>query len=223
MHTLRLPPPLVALCCGLTLACNDPGTDPGEFRAIDSMTLRPAFATIQIGQSVRLTAELHDADGELLTDRTVTWTSSAPEVAVVASGLVTGVDNGQAVIAAAADGRSDSARITVQLSVAEVRIEPESPVIVVGSFVQLKATPLSPEGVPLTDRIVRWTTLNPTVAGVSVGKVTGRRPGTAEIVATVDDRSASIMVQVFPNTGGPPSPPSAVRGRAGAVGFPDGR
>lgn len=205
-----LPVVLAVLCAGLSLACADEGPSVG-LATVEVITLRPAAATIEVGQQLRLTAVLHDAGGELLTDHPVTWSSSRPDVATVDEGLVTGLTNGEAEITAGADGLSASTRVTVRLEVARVLITPEAPTVVVGSSVQLKATALSPEGSPLGDRVVRWSTLAPDVASVSVGKVTGRRPGSAEIVATVDRASNSVMVEVSPD-GGAPAPPASSAG-----------
>lgn len=186
----------------LLLACDD--TEPlAQPSAVATLSLRPTSATIQIGQRLNLTPTLLDADGAELTGRAIVWTSSNPDVATVASGLVTGVDDGQAVITAAADGQSAQTRITVQLEVAEVVIEPESPVIATGTSVQLHATPLGPAGLPLDDRLAQWISLNPRVAIVNVGKVRGLRVGTAQIVARVEDRSAETTVSVVPNISGP--------------------
>lgn len=186
----------------LFLACDDQGPEPAESSTVATMSLRPTAATIQIGQRLTLIPTLLDAGGVPLTDRPVTWTSSNPDVATVASGLVTGVDDGESVITAAADGRSATARVTVQLAVSQVVITPESPVIAVGTSVQLMATPLGPDGTPLDDRLAQWISLNTRVAIVNVGKVRGLRVGTAEIVATVDDQSATTTVLVLPNISG---------------------
>lgn len=190
------------LLTALAPACDDEGPDPAALGTVASMTLRPAHATIEIGQRVKLTAVLHDAEGEEITERAVRWSSSNPDVAVVESGLVTGVDDGVAEITATADGRSAGARITVQLVVTEVRITPDAPSIATGTSVQLMATPLSPDGVPLDDRVVDWRSLHPRIAVVSVGKVRGLRPGTADILAIVDDESAMTTVSVLPNVSG---------------------
>ncbi|HUF34906.1 MAG TPA: Ig-like domain-containing protein [Gemmatimonadales bacterium] len=186
----------------LLLACNDaePLAQPS---AVATLSLRPTSATIQIGQRLNLTPTLLDGDGAELTDRAISWTSSNADVATVASGLVTGVNDGQAVITATAEGRTAQTRVTVQLEVAEVVIEPQSPVIATGTSVQLTATPRGPAGLPLDDRLAQWISLNPRVAIVNVGKVRGLRVGTAQIVATVEGRSAETTVSVVPNISGP--------------------
>ena len=59
---------------------------------VASVSVSPASATLQIGQTVQLTATPKDANGNPLTGRTITWGSSNTAVATVTgSGLVTGV------------------------------------------------------------------------------------------------------------------------------------
>jgi len=63
----------------------------------------------------QLTATLRDASGNILTGRTVAWTSSNTMVATVTqSGTVTAQDRGNATITAASEGRSGTASVVVQ-------------------------------------------------------------------------------------------------------------
>jgi Big-like domain-containing protein len=82
--------------------------------AVATVTLIPAAASMNIGASLQLATILEDAIGNIATDRPVTWTSSAPSVASVsASGRVTGVGAGSAVIEAMSEQRKGRATITV--------------------------------------------------------------------------------------------------------------
>ncbi len=66
------------------------------------------------GRTLALTAVATDSSGRTLTDRPITWSSSAPSIASVSStGLVTGLVQGEAFIAASSEGQRDSLRITV--------------------------------------------------------------------------------------------------------------
>jgi hypothetical protein len=81
---------------------------------VASVSVTPASANIGAGQAVQLTATVRDASGNVLTGRTVTWSSSNPSVAVVyPTGLVTGIAVGSATITATSEGQSGSATITV--------------------------------------------------------------------------------------------------------------
>ena len=81
---------------------------------IANITIAPTNDTLLVGESLQLTATLRDAANNIVTGRTVQWTSTSPTVASVSgSGLVTGVADGNATITATVDGRSASAAIRV--------------------------------------------------------------------------------------------------------------
>ena len=82
--------------------------------AVATVTLIPAAASVMIGESLQLATILEDEIRNVATDRPVTWTSSAPSVATVsASGRVTGVGRGSAVIEAMSEQKSGTATVTV--------------------------------------------------------------------------------------------------------------
>ncbi len=81
---------------------------------VDSVALTPLSVSTAVGETVQFTATPLDAAGNALSGKTVTWSSSDPNVAAVtASGLATGVWVGAATITAASDGKSAGAAIRV--------------------------------------------------------------------------------------------------------------
>ncbi len=81
---------------------------------VASVAVSPAVASVQVGQMAQFSATLQDANGNALTGRTVTWSSSDAAVATVnGSGLVTGVAAGSATITATSEGKSGTAAVTV--------------------------------------------------------------------------------------------------------------
>src|SRR5207253_2799246 len=81
---------------------------------VATVTVSPAAAAVQPGQTVQLTATTKDANGNILTGRTVTWASNSnPAATVSSSGLVTGVATGTALITATSEGQSGGAAIAV--------------------------------------------------------------------------------------------------------------
>ena len=81
---------------------------------VASVTVTPATASVAVGQTVQLTATLRDANGNVLSGRTVLWTSDNAVAATVdGTGLVSGVSAGPAVITATSEGKSGSASVTV--------------------------------------------------------------------------------------------------------------
>src|SRR5207253_2103473 len=81
---------------------------------VASVTVSPATANLQQGQTRQLTATPQDASGNALSGRVVTWASGNTAVATVSgSGLVSGVAAGSAAITATSEGKSGSASVTV--------------------------------------------------------------------------------------------------------------
>lgn len=81
-----------------------------------SVTVTPASATLPaIGATQQFSAQAKDANGQVVTGKTITWSSSAASVATVStSGLVTAVAEGTAEITAMVGGATGSANVTVQ-------------------------------------------------------------------------------------------------------------
>jgi len=166
---------------------------------VASVVISPVTAVVLVGATVQLTATLKDAAGNLLSGRSVTWTSSAPAVATVSStGLVTGVAAGAVTITATSEGKTGSAAVTVNpVPVASVSVSPATAGIQVGQWGQLTATPLDANGNPLSGRIVSWASSAPAIATVSTGGlVTGVATGTATITAMSEGQSGTAAVTV---------------------------
>ena len=85
---------------------------------VATVSVTPAPDTVRAGLTVTLTATTSDANGNVLTGRTVTWGSDNTSVATVnASGVVTGVSAGTATITATSEGQSGSAGVTVWVGI----------------------------------------------------------------------------------------------------------
>ncbi len=80
--------------------------------AVDSITLNAVSKSIAKGATFQLTATITPTDA---TDKTVTWTSSAPTIAsVTTAGLITGLKSGTATITAkTSNGKSATCAVTV--------------------------------------------------------------------------------------------------------------
>jgi hypothetical protein len=86
--------------------------------AVATVTVTLTSPTVEVGSSIQASAVLKDADGNVLTGRLITWTSSDNGLATVSlSGLVTGVAAGGPVtITATSDGQNGTATVTVLLA-----------------------------------------------------------------------------------------------------------
>ncbi len=184
--------------------CERPVAITGPGGPVASVTVTPAPASVNEGKTVQLAATLKDAAGDVLTGRTVAWTSDNATVATVsAGGLVTGKVAGTATITATSEGQSGTSAVTViHVAVASVAVSPTTATIVVGGTAQLTAIPKDAAGNPLTGRTVTWASNNVAVATVSAGGlVTGKVAGTATITATSEGQSGSAAVAVMASSG----------------------
>jgi glucose/arabinose dehydrogenase len=98
----------------LMSGCGDDGGGNVEPTPVTSVTVAAPQATVQVGQSVQLTATARDPGNIVLEGRSFEWSTSNGAVASVsATGLVTGVAPGPAEITATAEGVPGSIVITV--------------------------------------------------------------------------------------------------------------
>jgi uncharacterized protein YjdB len=167
---------------------------------VASVTVAPATAALQSGQTAQLTATPKDANGNPLSGRVVTWSSNNTSVATVnGSGLVTaGAASGSATITATSEGQSGTASVSVTfVPVASVTVAPASASVQAGQTVQLTATPKDANGNPLSGRTVTWSVSNTTVATVNgTGLVTAKAAGSATITATSEGQNGTSSLTV---------------------------
>lgn len=101
---------------GLSLACG--GSDgPTAPAPVASVAIASPVTTLNVGETATLTATPKDAQGNALTGRVVSWTSSSATVATVSTaGLVTALTAGATVITATSETKSSQAPITVTVA-----------------------------------------------------------------------------------------------------------
>ncbi len=165
---------------------------------VAAITITPDTATITSGATLQLGATLIDSAGQLLTGRTVAWSSSDTFMATITgTGLVTGRRQGRVTITARAEGKAGTARITVFAPVARVTVDQDDQTIVVGGTLALSATPRDREGAPLAGRLMSWSSADPATAAVSAGGlVTALAPGSVTITATSEGQSGTATVRI---------------------------
>jgi trimeric autotransporter adhesin len=167
---------------------------------VASITIAPASASLYINQSVQLSATLKDSSGNVLTGRTVSWSSGTSSVASVdQSGFVLALAVGTTTISATSGGATGTATITVSnVPVASITISPPAPTVIVGQTTQLSATLKDANGNVLTGRVVAWSSASTGIATINPtnGLVTGVAAGTSVITATSGTVSAQVTVTV---------------------------
>ena len=144
---------------------------------------------------------LTDADGDVLTGRAVTWTSSDPVVgSVSANGTVTGLALGTTTISATAESKSGSVVIEV---IPIVAVMPRFPSLFAGDTTQLAVQLLTGIGTSAGSGSVRWLGYATAAGGINGnGLVVATAPGT--ILATAFSKggtgTADVIVLKRPGT-----------------------
>lgn len=169
-------------------------------RPVASVRLTPAEGTIAVGETLTLVAQLADAAGGRLEGREITWRSAAEQVASVSGrGVVTGLADGPAEIAAECEGQRAVARVQVTpVAVGSVTVAQPKP-LTVGERVLLEVVVKDARGRPLAGRTVKWASSSPGVATVTQdGHLTGMSAGSARITAESESKSWTVTVTVQP-------------------------
>lgn len=190
--------PLLTL--GLAAACADPRIKPPELVPTTLSVSPQSLDFDALFAATRLEATVFDQNGDPMPGAPVSWQSSDFEVARVdQAGLVTAVDNGSAYVVAAAGVAKDSARVQVQQRPASVRIAPpRRPVLdALEDTVRVTASVLDPNGRPIADAVVSWSSGDTTIVTVSEdGLVTAVATGTAIVRATLGNLADSVTAEV---------------------------
>ncbi len=170
---------------------------------VTQLAITPGDITLtRLGATELLDAQARDANGHLVADAAVVWTSNGPEVASVdaATGLVTALAGGTAMISAASGGVTTTARVTVN-PIANVATIVVSPVVVtltnVGATRQFSAEARDASGAALPGVEFIWISAAPGVATVdAAGLVRAAGHGTAQITASAGAVSGFATVTV---------------------------
>ncbi len=148
------------------------------------------------GDEANLKATVKPEDAE---NKNVSWSSSNTDVATVANGKVVAKAVGTSVITVTTEDGGYTATCTVtvapnKISVTGVELDRTSLDMTEGDEVTLKAT-VKPEDA--TDKSVRWSSNNTTVATVKDGLITANKAGTATItVYSVENEDIKATCKV---------------------------
>jgi len=190
--------------------------------AVASVVVDLESSAVAIGGTVQAVDTLRDAQGNVLSGRTVRWSTSNPGVATIDSvtGVATGVAAGQLTVTASSEGHSGAAVLAVtgsggganpppQASVASVTVSLAQSSVDIGATTQATAVALDASGNVLTGRTVSWQSSNALVASVdpSSGVVTGVSTGSTIITGVSEGRSGTATITVTSPSPAPPGNP----------------
>ncbi|WP_439642058.1 beta strand repeat-containing protein [Gemmatimonas sp.] len=169
---------------------------------VAAVLVTPAIVNLSSGMTQQMTAAARDAKGGAVTGRPVLWTSSNPAVVSIgASGVVTAVSPGSAVITATVEGVDATATVTVLRPVASVSFTSLQSSLFIGRTMQLSVSARDAQGVTLTGRTVTWRSSDPAIATISTtGLVTAIATGPVTITANVEgvEANASLTMVALP-------------------------
>lgn len=178
--------------------CSKDSMGPGA-AAVDSVFVAPATASVTVGATLALSAEVRDADGNVITSPHVSWASADASIATVSPvGVVTGRKAGKVLIAASAQGKDAFSSVTVtNQTIERILVTPSNPRITKGQTVQLIATAYDGTNHVIPGVTVTWSSSNTNRATVtSTGLVRGIQDGTVTITASAGGKSGSTTVRV---------------------------
>ena len=164
-----------------------------------------APAIVYEGARATLTATAVDANGAVIANVPVAWSTSNPAVATVdANGVLTALVAGSTQVTATAGTSSATATVRVIRRVSTIVMSPDPATVVAATTLQLVAVPKASDGTDagdLADRAVSWSVVNPagsarTATVSATGLVTGLYPGNADVTVSIDGITKTLRVVV---------------------------
>ena len=165
-------------------------------------------SSVGVGGTITLYAAVGDANGNLVPNPSVTWTSSAPSIAEVTgvgdTASVAGRQPGLATITATSGGLSDTLTVQVVGSpapVASVTVVPGSVTAAVGDSLGFRAELRDSAGTVLTNRPVSWFSTDTAVFVIEgafgpYSIVRCRKVGSALLRATSEGKTGQTSITV---------------------------
>lgn len=212
---------LLALLAGLSCGDSSTPTPPPPLPEPQpvSVTITPAAAQLlALGDTVRLSVEVRDQAGRVMSTVGLSWSSETTSVATVdAHGLVTAIGVGATIVTARAGSVKGEAQVSVRQSVASVVVTPRAAEVAVGDTLRLLAEARDANGHPPAGVVFGWSSSDPAVATVDAGGlVRALSEGLATIIARSDtftgasvitvvdaDAEGAALKALYRSTGGP--------------------
>jgi len=171
--------------------------------ALASLRILPQVDSFYTGQTTSanpFAITLFDLNGTEIKDgRKITYTSSAPTVFTVdpTTGVVAGKTIGLGLFRATSDGRFIEATVKIIAPVDRVQLNTGDFTLNTGNQRQITPTLVAADGSSISGRTVTYSASNPSIASVSTtGLVTAVTEGTSTITASVEGKSAAVVVTV---------------------------
>src|SRR5690606_29834370 len=166
---------------------------------VASVTVALSLDTLELGETGTATATLRDADGNILTGREISWSSSDENIATVdENGAITTLATGTVIITATSEeqsGNHELVIITPQVASVTVTLNPTS--VTEGQPSQATAELKDRNGNVLTGRSVAWESSDTNIATIDEdGVITTIQAGSVTITATSEGKSGNATLTV---------------------------
>ena len=198
-HIRALTVGLLTLFILVAGSCGSDTTGPQPAAVV---VVSPSVVDVDEGQTVQLNAAVRSADGSTLSGRVILWTTSDTAIALVsATGVLTGIRDGQATITASSEGRTVSVPANVTGRAATIVLTSPRTSLNEGETVDLSTVVTSQRGTVLTRHPLAWSSSDPAIASVAAlaqtnARATGTGHGAASIKASLDGASATVALSV---------------------------
>ena len=169
---------------------------------VASLTVTLGSSNLNVGQSTQAVAVTRDAAGNVLTGRTITWSSAEPTLATVSSsGSVAAIAPGSVSIVATSEGISNSATLVVTnpapAPVSTVTLSASSTAMLVGQTQAISVILRDAAGNSLSGRTIAWSSSNTAAINVSPsGQASAVGAGSAVVTATSEGKSGTLSLTV---------------------------
>ena len=167
--------------------------------SVERVFVDPGDVSIEVEESIKLSATATGPMDRQLTGRTMTWRSTVPTVVTVSSGgAILGVSPGTAAVIATCDGKEGLCSVSVYSQpVVAVRIQPARLQIETGRSLQLQGVGEDRRGRTVNSNGLQWRSDDDRIALVDTsGKVHAVQEGRTQVHAVVGDVMSSIDVTV---------------------------
>ncbi|NNF27384.1 MAG: protein kinase [Gemmatimonadetes bacterium] len=164
---------------------------------VAELKLQAGASSVQTGEVLELSAVAYDGTGRPLR-RETHWLTSDPLIARIREGRLEALSTGQVMVTARCERAEDSLVIQIiPVPLDRLDVGPAPAQVHPGDTFLLEATPLSPSGQVLPDRVVDWSSDDTNVVAVSSGgRVEAKTVGSATVWARCEEQAVPVEVAV---------------------------
>ena len=199
MHTYRA---LLATTCVAVFLITATTIAFAQSNSAPAPTLVPATQDITVGQKVKFSAIVKDANGNKKEMPATAWFAAPFDLAGAdQDGVVSFFSPGDVLVGAVVGGKAVMTHVMVKPgAVSRIEVQPLHGPMVVGGTMNLVAVVRDARGNPRTDVPVKWTTSGDAVSVDQAGMLTALAAGNSSITASADNvTSNAVSVSVIKN------------------------